>query len=119
MSPGDFAHEILGQLQVTLRTGQADVAKVCGQERQLRAEVDILFAPQQKAEQAIECLRSWRRMCRLPLVRSMPAVFSVWWNASRKAVIEYRPPRGLGKNGFSGAPPAKCLVASVRQRASC
>ena len=27
--------------------------------------------------------------------------FSVWWKASRKAVIEYRPPRGLGKNGFS------------------
>ena len=50
MSPGDFAHEILGQLQVTLRAGQADVAKVCGQEWQLRAEIDILFAPQQKAE---------------------------------------------------------------------
>src|ERR1039457_3629735 len=37
-------------------------------------------------------------MCRLPLVRSMPAVFSVWWKASRRALIEYRPPRGLGKN---------------------
>jgi hypothetical protein len=50
MSPGDFSHEILGQLKVSLRTGQADVAKVCGQEWQLRAKIDILFAPQQKAE---------------------------------------------------------------------
>jgi hypothetical protein len=50
MSPGDFAQEILGQLQVALRTGQANVAKVCGQEWQLRAEIDVLFAPQQKPE---------------------------------------------------------------------
>ena len=50
MSPGDFAHQILGQLQVTLRAGQADVPKVCGQEWQLRVEIGVLFAPQQKAE---------------------------------------------------------------------
>jgi hypothetical protein len=30
MSPGNFSHEILGQLQVALRAGQADVSKVCG-----------------------------------------------------------------------------------------
>ena len=48
MSPGDFAHEIVGQLQVALRTGQADVPKVRGQKRQLCAEIDVLFTPQQK-----------------------------------------------------------------------
>ena len=50
MTPGNFSHEILGQLQVALRTGHANVAKVCGQQRQLRAEIDVLFAPQQKPE---------------------------------------------------------------------
>src|ERR1039458_7761476 len=50
MSPGDFAHEILGQLQVALRAGQADVPKVRSQKRQLCAEIDVLFTPQQKPE---------------------------------------------------------------------
>jgi hypothetical protein len=50
VSPSDFAHEILGQLQVALRAGQSDVAKVRGQEWQLRAGIDVLFAPQQKPE---------------------------------------------------------------------
>src|ERR1700724_2168034 len=50
MSPGNFAHQILGQLQVALRTGQTDVAKVCGEKWQLCAEIGVLFAPQQKAE---------------------------------------------------------------------
>src|ERR1022692_3491412 len=50
MSPGDFAHEILVQLQVALRAGQADVPKVRSQKRQLCAEIDVLFTPQQKPE---------------------------------------------------------------------
>jgi hypothetical protein len=50
MSPGNLAHQILGQLQVALRTGQADVAKVCREKWQLCAEIGVLFAPQQKAE---------------------------------------------------------------------
>jgi len=45
---GDFAHEIPGQLEVALRAGQSDMSKIRGQEWQLRAEVDILFTPQQK-----------------------------------------------------------------------
>ena len=39
--------------------------------------------------------------------------------ASRRAVIEYRPPRGLGKNGFWGRPAPKCLVARLWQCTSC
>jgi hypothetical protein len=50
MTPGNFSHEILGQLQVALRTGQADVAKVCGEKWQLCAKIGVLFAPQQKAK---------------------------------------------------------------------
>ena len=50
VSPSDFPHEILGQLQITLRTGQADMAKIRGQKWQLRTEINILFAPQQESE---------------------------------------------------------------------
>ena len=50
VTSGDFAHEVAGQLQVALRAGQADMSKIRGQEWQLRAEVDILFTPQQKPE---------------------------------------------------------------------
>jgi len=46
--PGDFTHEVPGQLEVALRTGQSDVSEIRGQEWQLGAEVDILFTPQQK-----------------------------------------------------------------------
>ena len=30
VSPSDFPHEILGQLQIALRTGQADMTKIRG-----------------------------------------------------------------------------------------
>jgi hypothetical protein len=50
VAPGDFAHEVAGQLEVALRTGQSDVSKIRGQEWQLGAEVDVLFAPQQKSK---------------------------------------------------------------------
>jgi hypothetical protein len=50
VSPGDFAHEIRGQLQISLGTGQADMAKIRGQKGQLGTEVNVLFAPQQKPE---------------------------------------------------------------------
>jgi len=50
MSPRDFAHQLLGKLQVALRAGQADVPKVRGQKWQLCAEIDVLFTPQQKPE---------------------------------------------------------------------
>jgi hypothetical protein len=50
MTPGNFSHEILGQLQVALRTGQANVAKVCGEKWQLCAKIGVLFAPQHKPE---------------------------------------------------------------------
>src|ERR1700677_5132787 len=50
MTPGNFSHEILGQLQVALRTDQANVAKVCGEKWQLCAKIGVLFAPQQKAK---------------------------------------------------------------------
>ena len=46
----DLAHEVLGQLQIALRTGQSNMPKVGGQKWQFRAEVDILFAPQQEPE---------------------------------------------------------------------
>ena len=45
---GDFAHEVLGQLQVALRAGQSDMSEIRGQEWQLGVKVDILFTPQQK-----------------------------------------------------------------------
>jgi len=48
VASGDFAHEIPGQLQVPLRTSQSDMSKICGQERQLRVKVDVLFTPQQQ-----------------------------------------------------------------------
>ena len=48
MPSGDFAHEVPGQLQVALRTGQSDMSEIRGQEWQLGAKVDILFTPQQK-----------------------------------------------------------------------
>lgn len=47
---GDLAHEILGQLQIALRAGQPNMSKIRGEERQRRAEVNILLTPQQKAE---------------------------------------------------------------------
>jgi hypothetical protein len=50
MSPGDFAHEILGQLQVALRTGQTNMSQVRGQKWQLCIEIDVLLTPQQKSE---------------------------------------------------------------------
>ena len=50
VSPGDFAHEIRGQLQISLGTGQANMAKIRSQKGQLGLEVNILFAPQQKPE---------------------------------------------------------------------
>ena len=50
VSPGDFAHEILGQLQVALGTRPPDMAEIRREEWQLRIEVYILFAPQQKAK---------------------------------------------------------------------
>src|SRR5205809_941795 len=50
MSPGDFAHEILGQLQVALRTGQTNMPKVRGQKWQLCIEIDVLLTPQQESE---------------------------------------------------------------------
>ena len=50
VSPRDFAHEIRGQLQISLGTGQADMAKIRGQKRQFGAEVNVLLAPQQKPE---------------------------------------------------------------------
>jgi hypothetical protein len=50
VSPGDFAHEIRGQLQISLGTGQADMTKIRGQKGQLGPEVNVLFAPQQKPE---------------------------------------------------------------------
>ena len=50
VAAGDFAHEILGQLQVALGTRQPDMAEIRSEEWQLRIEINILFAPQQKAE---------------------------------------------------------------------
>jgi hypothetical protein len=50
VSSGDFAHEILSQLQIALWTGQADMAKIRGQQWQLRTEVNVLFAPQKKPQ---------------------------------------------------------------------
>jgi len=50
VAAGDFAHEILGQLQVALGTRQPDMAEIRREEWQLRIEVYILFAPQQKAK---------------------------------------------------------------------
>jgi hypothetical protein len=51
---GDFAHEVAGQLEVTLRAGQADMPEIRGEEWQLGADVDILFTPQQKPKTAKE-----------------------------------------------------------------
>ena len=45
---GDFAHQVSGQLQVALRARQSDMSEIGGQERQLGAEINILFTPQQK-----------------------------------------------------------------------
>ena len=44
VSPRDFAHEVRGQLQISLGTGQADMAKIRGQKRQFGAEVNVLLA---------------------------------------------------------------------------
>jgi hypothetical protein len=43
---GNFAHEILGQLQISLRTGQSNMPEIGGKEWQLGAKVYVLFAPQ-------------------------------------------------------------------------
>jgi hypothetical protein len=50
VSAGDFAHEIRGELQISLGTGQANVAKIRGQKGQFSLKVCVLFAPQQKTE---------------------------------------------------------------------
>jgi hypothetical protein len=50
MPPSNLAHEVLRQLQVALRTGQTGVAKIGGQKGQFRAEIGVLFTPQQQPE---------------------------------------------------------------------
>jgi hypothetical protein len=61
----------------------------------------------------------------VPAQSAAPPVLQEWLLVveltprNRQELSDYRPPRGLGKNGFSGAPLVKRLFASVRQRASC
>jgi hypothetical protein len=49
VTTGDLPKEVLCQTQVPLRTGQADVAEVRGQERQLGFEVGTLLEPENHA----------------------------------------------------------------------
>jgi hypothetical protein len=49
VTTGDLPKEVLCQTQVPLSTGQADVAEVRGQERQLGFEVGPLLEPKNHA----------------------------------------------------------------------
>jgi hypothetical protein len=45
MPAGNFAEQVPGQLQISLRTVDTDVAKVGDQERQLRLQINVLLVP--------------------------------------------------------------------------